>query len=386
MNKQPRGAEAPFRLASIATTWHHGGPESRSISHAAVILGRWLQDRPGDRAWGWEGPRTQLASLYFEQLRDDDAVYTLCPEHDIPLADSVAEALTLGGDELAVDGVLLIGEHGEYGHNELGQKLYPRKELFDAIVSVYERCGKVAPLFCDKHFSWNFEWAREMVETAQRMGFMLFGGSSIPHCPREPALPSLAEAGPAEMVVVYAGDFEAYGFHSFEFAQSYAETRPGGERGVQRVTVYEGDTLDAALRGDEWSAELLEAAAQATGAQLDDVQWKHAIVLDHADGLRVTHLHAGRGVHGWGLAVRREGEQRIHATRTVMGGHDDFHAHFAGLARIIEDAMLTGRQPFPVERTLLATGLTTAAMRGRAQAGVPLETSELAIRYAPLSV
>lgn len=38
---------------------------------------------------------------------------------------SIAEALCLGGDKLAVDGVLLIGEHGTYPKNEAGMTLYP---------------------------------------------------------------------------------------------------------------------------------------------------------------------------------------------------------------------------------------------------------------------
>ena len=44
----------------------------------------------------------------------------------IPIFDTVSEALTLGGKELAVDGVVLVGEHGIYHSNLKGQKYYPR--------------------------------------------------------------------------------------------------------------------------------------------------------------------------------------------------------------------------------------------------------------------
>ncbi|HIG17254.1 MAG TPA: hypothetical protein EYQ31_08165 [Candidatus Handelsmanbacteria bacterium] len=43
---------------------------------------------------------------------------------------TIHEALTLGTDELAVDGVLLVAEHGDYEVNDKEQKLYPRFELF----------------------------------------------------------------------------------------------------------------------------------------------------------------------------------------------------------------------------------------------------------------
>ena len=39
---------------------------------------------------------------------------------------TIAEALTLGGGKLAVDGVVLVGEHGNYPKNEKGQTKYPR--------------------------------------------------------------------------------------------------------------------------------------------------------------------------------------------------------------------------------------------------------------------
>ena len=83
-----------------------------------------------------------------------------------------------------MDGVLLIGEHGDYADNEIGQKLYPRKELFDKIVDVFRTSNRSVPVFCDKHLSWNFDWALEMDRTAREMGFLLLAGSSIPHCLR----------------------------------------------------------------------------------------------------------------------------------------------------------------------------------------------------------
>jgi hypothetical protein len=54
---------------------------------------------------------------------------------------------------------------------------------------------------------------------------------------------------------------------------------------------------------------------------------------------------------------------------------------FNPLARHIEDVVLTGRTPYPVERTLLTSGLVIAAVDSLFQKQVPIETPHLAVRY-----
>src|SRR6266478_9705567 len=100
----------------------------------------------------------------------------LAKEHGFAISKDVAGALTLGGDKLAVDGVLLIGEHGDYPYNNKGQKLYPRFELFQRIVEVFRKSGRSVPVFCDKHLYYDRKRAREMVETAGKLGFGLMAG------------------------------------------------------------------------------------------------------------------------------------------------------------------------------------------------------------------
>src|SRR5882724_9391796 len=63
----------------------------------------------------------------------------------IPVYKTIAEALTLGGKNLAVDAVLSIGEHGDYPTNKLGQMEYPRKRFFDESVAVMRRANRFAP-------------------------------------------------------------------------------------------------------------------------------------------------------------------------------------------------------------------------------------------------
>lgn len=338
---------------------------------------------PNDAAWGWHGPRTSLVSVHVEQLYDDDEIHALARRHNIHLAPTIEDALTQGGDELAVDAVLLIGEHGRYPCNEFGQKLYPRKEMFDRIVAVYERCGRCVPLFCDKHLSWNFDWAQQMVATAERMGFNLFAGSSLPHCAFSAPLPSPAQCPPEEVVGVFAQNPESYGYHSIELVQSYVEGRPGGESGVRSVTAYEGEALDEALQRAHWSPELYRAAITAAGAP-DAGPPTTAFLVEYLDGLRAVHLNVP-SLSGWALGVRSQGDPHPHAARVVLGGHETLHGHFARLARVIEDTIITGEVAYPLERTLLATGVIAAAMRAQQRIGTPLPTPELTVRYSPES-
>src|SRR5262249_52575952 len=129
-----------------------------------------------------------IAGMHVEQQKDGDLSRELSRKHGFTLYPDVAGALTLGGDKLAVDGVLLIGEHGDYPYNDKGQKLYPRYELFGKVVDVFRASGRGVPVFCDKHLSYDRKKAREMVETARKVGFPLMAGSSLPVTWRRPEL------------------------------------------------------------------------------------------------------------------------------------------------------------------------------------------------------
>ena len=88
---------------------------------------------------------------------------------------TVADALTLGTNDLKIDGVLLVAEHGNYQRNEKGQHQYPRYELFKQIVSVYRTTEKTAPVFNDKHLSWNWDWCQRNVRSIERIGLRVHG-------------------------------------------------------------------------------------------------------------------------------------------------------------------------------------------------------------------
>src|SRR5439155_19771174 len=124
-----------------------------------------------------------------------------------------------GGSELAVDGVLLIGEHGKYPTNEKGQHLYPRYEFFQQIVDVFRSCGRTAPVFNDKHLSWRWDWAREMYDTAGEMCFALMAGPSLPVTWRTPPLDMPLGARVREALCIGYGGGDSYDFHDFETLQ-----------------------------------------------------------------------------------------------------------------------------------------------------------------------
>ena len=66
-----------------------------------------------------------------------------------------------------MDGVVLVGEHGNYPKNEKGQIQYPRYQFFQQIVEVFAPSGRSVPVFNDKHLSWNWDWAKEMYDTSR---------------------------------------------------------------------------------------------------------------------------------------------------------------------------------------------------------------------------
>ena len=76
-----------------------------------------------------------MASLYTDQVPPGDLSRDLAGANGVPIYPTIGEALTLGGETLAVDGVVLVGEHGDYPNNEKGQKQYPRRRFFEETVA-----------------------------------------------------------------------------------------------------------------------------------------------------------------------------------------------------------------------------------------------------------
>ena len=131
-----------------------------------------------------------LVSLYVDQIDEERDVSreraARFPQLDI--YPSIADALTLGGSDLAIDGVLLIAEHGDYPVNKKQQTLWPRYEFFQQMASVFRATGHSAPVFNDKHLSWNWDYAKAMYDTSRELNFPFMAGSSLPVTWRTPSI------------------------------------------------------------------------------------------------------------------------------------------------------------------------------------------------------
>jgi hypothetical protein len=316
---------------------------------------------------------------------------------------SIAEALTLGASKLAVDGVMLVGEHGRYPRNEKGQTQYPRYEFFQQIVKVYESSGRAVPIFNDKHLSWNWDWAREMVDTARRMNFAFMAGSSLPVTWRTPSLEMPLGARVREAMCICYGGVDSYDFHGLETIQCMVERRGGGENGVEWVEAYRGENFWKAHKEGVWPADLVEAALcrshTLTPARegfnhvfptVDDmrrmVRNPVAYRYRHAGGLMCTMLLMSGLVRDFNFSARLEGRSELFSTQMYLpmpDGRTTLANFFSPLVNNAEKMYLTGKPTYPVERTLLTTGLTAAGVESLFREQRRCDTPHLAIRYQP---
>ncbi|MEA2632716.1 MAG: hypothetical protein QOE66_2935 [Chloroflexota bacterium] len=368
--------------------------ECRYRDHAHVILENFLEP------YLFNGKRTdpgfEVAGLYVDQPGDGDMVRDVARQYSIAVYPTIAEALCLGGERLAVDAVLSIGEHGNYPVNLKGQREYPRKRFFDAIVAVFERSGRVVPVFNDKHLSYRWDWARQMYETAERLKIPLMAGSSVPLAERRPALELPEEAEVQAAVSIHGGPLESYDFHGLEVLQSMVESRRGGETGVEAVQFLAGEALWDAAEAGLWSTRLADAAIAAElGADAGrptlrrlvqaapfDLEPPHGILLTYRDGFRAIVLKVGKSGTRWNFACQLAGEDDPRATSFYTGPWNN-RCLFKALAHAIQVHFRERQAPYPVERTLLTTGILDAAMESRSQGGKTLDTPQLAIAYRP---
>lgn len=359
------------RIALICTTYF-------KPAHADVIGTRLMLGYP------WEGEeiesRVEVAGMYLEQVHDEDIGLGIARQANVPLYQSVPECMALGGTGVQVDGVVIVGEHGEYGRNELGQTLYPRRRLFDSAVSAMIGAGKFVPIFSDKHFAWSTADAQAMYSLARRHQIPMLTGSSVPGAWRIPRGTDWPLGEPLDAVVAVAyGPTESYGFHVLEAMQVIAERRPGGEIGVLSVQALSGEAAKEAVADGRVDADLFEAAlgafqlgADAEAAARETV--RDVFLVTYRDGTRGATVLCEEGVRGF--AVAAGGPETTMSCEMHL--EPSPYRHFIFLVRAIEELILNREEPWPVERTLLTTCLLDAAMHSRHDGGVPVETPEVA--------
>lgn len=375
-----RGNEAkPLPVAGVVT-------EYRKNSHADVILGKILEGY--DQAGG-PGPTLQLVGLYTDQVSKADISRELAQKHGFRIAGTIDEALTLGTDKLQVAGVLSIGEHGDYPYTpDTHQRMYPRRRFFDAIADCFRRVGQVVPVFNDKHLAYAWADAKHMFDRAKEQKIPLLAGSSVPVAWRRPPLELPLGCKIERALAIGYGPLEDYGFHALEMLQCMVERRAGGETGVASVRVLQGEEIEAARARGEWSEELFAAALDTTPKAPASIDLKKLrkstafVQIEYRDGLQATLAMANGIAAQFAFAAKLQGEDKPAATWFELEEQRPF-GHFGFLVRAIERMIHTGQPPYPVERTLLTSGVLDAIMHSNADQGRRRETPELAIAYPP---
>lgn len=389
-----RTADAPIRVAVIASVY-------RYLSHAQHIADRFLVGYPFQGRW--HRPNIQIASLYVDQRPSNDQSVDRAREFGFEIYPTIAEALRCGGDKLAVDGVLIICEHGDYERNEKGQILYPRYEFFKECVKVFEEDGRSVPVYNDKHLSYSFVKAKEMVDDSKRLGFPFLAGSSLPVTWRLPDVDVPLGAEVEDALMVGVGGSDPMDYHALEALQCMIERRKGGESGVVAVQMLEGDEVWAAGDAGRWSWRLLEAALSrsdsprgltevdgrtqdliGTGELKRLVEKPAAYFVEYADGLKTTLLMLNGAVKDFCVAVKVRGEETPISTQFLLTPLENV-TYSACLVSKIEEMLVTGRAPYPVERTMLVSGILEACLTSRVQGYARLETPELQVGYQPPS-
>jgi hypothetical protein len=317
-------------------------------------------------------------------------------EFNVRVTRSITEALTGGGNKLAVEGVLLIGEHGNYPRNEKGQILYPRLEMMKEIIEVFRKTGQTVPVFNDKHLSYSLANAKKIVGWANELKYPLMAGSSLPVTWRRPELELKLETPVEEALVAGYGPIEVYGFHALETLQVMLERRKGGESGVKAVTCLSGKDVWKAGDDGKWSWDLLDAAlARSESVNLGDIRKNvgsmsvqsmpptpaTAFLVEYRDGTRGTILLLNGHVQDFTFAAKIKGEAKP-ASCLFHLPPPPGAKYFDALVTNIEKMLETGKPPYPIERTLLTTGILDYAMESHHGRGARVEVQDLDIKYA----
>ena len=386
-------------------------PESRpQVAVVANIYQRRLHtqhiiDRILD-GYGWGGVHyhspLDVVSLFVEQRGEGDLVPERTKRHPgMKVYPTIAQALTRGTGKLAVDGVIYIGEQGAYPRNEKGQTEYPRYRFFEEIVDVFRSSGRSVPVYVDKHLSFDWHEAKDMYDTARKMGFPLMAGSSAPVRWRIPSVEMPSGVSVREAMCVCFGGLDSYDIHGLEAIQCMVERRKGGESGVEWLQAYRGDSFWKAHEEGLWSPALFKAALCRSHMLMPGregfthvyptLQEMKKLARDpvayhyrHSDGLRCTMIMMNGLLLDFNFAAAIDGQPRpfstqMYASREAEGA--TLENYFSPLVHYIEQMMLTGKEPYPVERTLLTTGLVCAGIDSLFQGQRRLETPHLAIRY-----
>ena len=367
----------PKPVAAIVTAYE-------KILHADVLLTKilagWEQD-------GGPGPALKLASLYVDQFGPKDLARPRARKYGVPIFDSIEGALTLGGNQIAVDGVISVGEHGTYPLNEKGQQLYPRRRFFDGIADAFEKHGRVVPVFSDKHLGPEWRDISAIYRRAREMKIPMMAGSSLPVTFRRPSQTIPMGADIEAAVGVGYADLDRYGSHILDCFQCLVERRRGAEGGVEWVQCLQGDAVWKAVDAGVVRADLMNAVLRLIPHRSDGGLRGDAssalFLFRYTDGLLGAVLMLPHYAGGMGVGLKLRGQREPWAVHFEERAEPAI-PHFAYLLKAIERMVHTGKPSYPVERTVLTSGILDRALTSRFQGQQRLLTPELEIGYEPV--
>lgn len=373
----PLLSAAPGRkkIACLSSTYHVRSHSDNFITR--FLEGYWIMDK-------YHEPPFDVASLYMDQIHPADIGGKLSQAYGFPIHKTIADALTLGTGKLAVDGVILICEHGQFPHNEKNQQLYPRYEYYEQVVKVFQDSKRSCPVFVDKHLSYDWKKAKQMYDWSRQLKFPLMAGSSVSVTFRRPAL-DIPLNSDLEGAVSVGGGWVADGglFHILEALQALTERRKGGEVGVRSVQLLKDDQVWKGAQEGLWRRDLLDAALAAAEkvepGRPEDVKRPVACVVEYRDGFRAAAIALGGKVSEYLVAVKRKSEPKPEAAACYIPSENS--NNFSMLVHGITEMISTGKRPYAVERTLLTTGALSFLMESGHQNGKKIETPELKIAY-----
>jgi len=363
---------AKKRIACLSSTYHVRSHSDNFITR--FLEGYWIHEKH------YDAPFT-VASLWMDQVHPADIGERLSTAYNFPVVKTIADALTLNTGKLAVDGVILVCEHGDYRHNEKQQQLYPRFEYFEQVVNIFKKSGRTCPVFVDKHLSYDWKKARQMYKWSQELKFPLMAGSSVPVTFRRPEYdpPLNVEL---ESALSIGGGWTADGgiFHILETLQAFVERRKGGESGIRSVQMLKGNEVWKAAQQGLWRRELLDAAlARRLKPVIGKPEEMTAVLglIEFRDGFKAATL-ALSGVSEYIVAVKPKGAPpQATLCYIPIENSNNFSMLVHGITQMID----TGKPAIDVRRTLLVTGALAGLMDSGFQNGKRLETPDLKIAY-----
>jgi hypothetical protein len=247
--------------------------------------------------------------------------------------------------------------------------------------------------------SWTLSEAKKLANVASTQKLSLIAGTTLPVTWRLPEVDVAAGARLKEALIVVQGASPAAELDGLEGLLPVIQRRRGGESGVRRIRLLEGTDLWQAGHDGVWSWALLASALSRSdspqGDSVKDGRTQDLVglglvqtlarqprgwVMEHFDGLRSTVLVLDGVVADYNFAVQTRDGPVISAQ--IYRPPAPAQHHFSRLAEVIESFFVRGKQPWPIERNVLISGLLESFGKNSANGGSPLETPALRISYS----